>query len=130
VALHAVWWIVLAVTVPALERPQILPVIALGGLMIARAWVIASLGPYWTTRIITLPTAPLVRRGPYRLLRHPNYWIVAAEIALVPLAFGQVVTAVVFSFLNGAMLAWRITVEEQALSGRRISVRGSSAASG
>ena len=130
VALHAAWWGVLAITVPAAERPQTLPVIAIGGLMIARAWVIFSLGPYWTTRIITLPAAPLVRRGPYRLLDHPNYWIVAAEIALVPLAFGQVMTAIVFSFLNGAVLAWRIAVEERALVGRRVSARGNSAASG
>ncbi len=130
VALHAAWWGVLAITVSAAERPHTLPVIAIGGLMIARAWVIFTLGPYWTTRIITLPAAPLVRRGPYRLLDHPNYWIVAAEIALVPLAFGQVMTAVVFSFLNGAVLAWRIAVEERALLGRKVSVRGSSAASG
>ncbi len=53
-----------------------------------RLWVLMSLGRYWTTRIITLPAAPLVRRGPYRYLRHPNYLVVAAEIAVLPLAFG------------------------------------------
>ena len=82
----------------------------------ALAWVIASLGPYWTTRIITLDEAPLVRRGPFRLVRHPNYMIVAAEIAILPLAFGEWRIALVFSVLNAALLAWRIRIEERALA--------------
>jgi methyltransferase len=81
--------------------------------------VVASLGPYWTTRIITLPDAPLVRRGPYRFLRHPNYVVVAAEIAVLPLVFGAWPIALVFSLLNAVMLAWRIRIEEQALASRR-----------
>lgn len=83
-----------------------------------RIWVIASLGPYWTTRIITLPGAPLSRRGLYRWLRHPNYLIVAAEIAVLPLAFGAWGTACVFSLANGALLAWRIRVENPVLDER------------
>src|SRR5262249_24074026 len=84
-----------------------------------RLWVLLSLGRYWTTRIITVPGAPLVRRGPYRFLRHPNYLVVAAEIAMLPLAFGAWVVAVVFSALNAALLAWRIALEDQALAPRR-----------
>jgi methyltransferase len=83
--------------------------------------VLVSLGRYWTTRIITVPGAPLVRRGPYRFLRHPNYVVVAAEIAVLPLAFGAWGLAVLFSALNGALLAWRISMEEQALAPRRAS---------
>lgn len=80
-----------------------------------RFWVVASLGRRWTTRVLVLPEKPLVTRGPYRWLRHPNYLVVVAEIALVPLAFGLVRYAIVFSLLNGVMLAWRIRVENRAL---------------
>ncbi len=84
-----------------------------------RVWVLATLGPYWTTRIITLPGAPLVRKGPFRFIRHPNYTVVAGEIAALPLAFGEWQVAVVFTILNGLMLAWRIRAEDAALSARR-----------
>jgi methyltransferase len=84
-----------------------------------RVWVLATLGIYWTTRVITLEGAPLITGGPFRLFRHPNYMVVIAEIAVFPLAFGEVWVAVAFSILNGAMLFWRIRVEEQALNARR-----------
>src|SRR5579871_3473939 len=73
-------------------------------LQAGRVWVIAALGPYWTTRIISLPGAPLVTTGPYRFLRHPNYLIVAGEILALPLAFGETLVAIVFSVANAAML--------------------------
>lgn len=88
-------------------------------LQVLRVWTVASLGGYWTTRVISLPGAPLVRHGPYRFLRHPNYAIVCAEIAVLPLAFGAVELAIVFSILNAALLSWRIRVEERALASRR-----------
>ena len=88
-------------------------------MQLLRLWVVASLGRYWTTRIITLPGAPLVRRGPYRFLRHPNYLVVAGEIAALPLAFGAWQIALVFSLLNAAILAWRIRAENAALAPRR-----------
>jgi methyltransferase len=119
VLLHAAWLVALALLVPAATRP-FWPLLALfTALQAGRVWVIASLGHYWTTRIITLPDAPLVRRGPYRYLRHPNYLIVALEIAVLPLAFGAIGIAIVFSLLNGAMLWHRLRVETQALAGRR-----------
>ena len=84
-----------------------------------RIWVIATLGRYWTTRIITVPGEPLVRRGPYRFVRHPNYLVVSGEMAVLPLVFGQVTNAIVFSALNLALLAWRIRQENAALEERR-----------
>jgi methyltransferase len=130
VALHAAWWLALASAVPAAARPQAVPMALFALLLAARVWVIATLGPYWTTRIISLSAAPLVRRGPYRWLRHPNYWIVAGEIALLPLAFDQTAIAVLFSALNGALLGWRVAVEDNAIAPRRISARGSSGGPG
>jgi methyltransferase len=85
----------------------------------ARVWVMASLGRYWTTRILVPRGAALVRRGPYRFLRHPNYWVVAFEIALLPLALGSWILAAVFSMLNAAVLLRRIRVEEGSLAPRR-----------
>lgn len=118
VALHAGWVVALALFVPP-EAPASWPLLGVFlALQAARIWVIASLGRYWTTRIITLPGAPLVRRGPYRWLRHPNYLIVALEIAVLPLAFGAVWIAAIFSVLNATLLWHRIGVESAALAGR------------
>jgi methyltransferase len=88
-------------------------------LQAARIWVIASLGPYWTTRIISVPGAPLVRRGPYRFVRHPNYLVVAGEILALPLAFHEIGVAIFFSLANAAILFWRIREEETGLVTRR-----------
>jgi methyltransferase len=82
---------------------------------LARIWVLATLGPRWTTRIIVLPGAPLVTGGPYRFVNHPNYWVVIAEIALLPLVFGLWRVALLFSLLNAAVLAIRIRAENRAL---------------
>lgn len=80
-----------------------------------RVWVIATLGGRWTTRILVLPGAALVRGGPYRFIPHPNYAVVVAEIAVLPLAFGVPAYALVFSVLNGLVLWVRIKAEAAAL---------------
>jgi methyltransferase len=84
-------------------------------LLVARIWVIEALGPRWTTRIIVLPDAPLVKRGPYRFVDHPNYVVVAGEIAVLPLVFGLWQVALIFTLLNAAVLAIRIREENRAL---------------
>ena len=85
-------------------------------LQLLRVWVIATLGERWTTRIVVLPGASLVRRGPYRFLDHPNYAVVVAEIAVLPLAFGLSTFSIVFSILNAAVLWIRIRAESRALA--------------
>jgi len=85
-------------------------------LIALKIWVISSLGKYWNTRIYRIPGIALVNRGPYRFLKHPNYVIVVAEIALIPMIFGLWYTAIAFSALNAAMLAVRIRVENRALT--------------
>lgn len=119
VLLHAGWLASLAAFVPAATTPHwpLIGVFAL--LQLGRIWVIVSLGRYWTTRIITLPDAPLVRAGPFRHLRHPNYLLVVAEIAVLPLAFGAVAIAATFSALNAVLIARRIRIEERVLAPRR-----------
>ena len=82
---------------------------------IARIWVLASLGPRWTTRIIVIPDASLVRRGPYRFVNHPNYLVVVAEILVLPLVFGLWQVALLFTLLNAAILTIRIRAENAAL---------------
>lgn len=84
-------------------------------LEIGRIWVLATLGPRWTTRIIVLPQTRLVRRGPYRFLNHPNYVVVAGEVAVLPLVFGLWQVALLFSLLNAAALLIRIREENRAL---------------
>ncbi len=88
-------------------------------LQLGRVWVIATLGDRWTTRIIVKPGAPLVRTGPYRFLRHPNYLIVTLEIAVLPMVFGLWRIALVFSLLNAVILAVRIRAENRALASLR-----------
>ena len=85
-------------------------------LQLLRVWVIATLGPRWTTRIIIAPGRPLVATGPYRWLSHPNYVVVAAEIAVLPLTFHLPLFALVFSALNAAILFVRIRAENRALA--------------
>lgn len=84
-------------------------------LVLLKAWVISSLGRFWNTRILRIPGAPLIAKGPYRFVKHPNYVIVIAEIIVIPMAFGLYRTAIVFSLLNAAMLYVRIRVENRAL---------------
>ncbi len=119
ILLHASWLLTLFVAVPS-DVPIDWPLLAIFVVLQAlRLWVVATLGPYWTTRVITLPGAPLVRSGPFRFVRHPNYLVVIGEIAVLPLVFGAWGIALVFSLLNLALLAWRIRIEEQALAPRR-----------
>jgi methyltransferase len=115
VALHSawllgLWWLGHARSVD----PLLLGVFIL--LQAGRLWVIASLGRRWTTRIIVLPRAPLVASGPYRWLKHPNYLIVALEIAVVPLALGLPIFAAIFTVLNACTLYLRIRAENAALA--------------
>jgi methyltransferase len=118
IALHASWLAAIVAATPWTRQPvwTLIGVFAL--LQFARFWVVASLGPYWTTRIITLPGAPLVRSGPFRFVRHPNYWVVSAEIAVLPLAFGDWVAAAAWSVMNALLLRHRIGVEVAALAAR------------
>ncbi len=87
-------------------------------LQVLRVWILGTLGRRWTTRIIILPE-PLVTRGPFRYLRHPNYTLVVAEIIAAPMVLGLVWVAVVFTILNAAMLWVRIRVEGRALASLR-----------
>lgn len=119
VLLHGSWLAALFLLVdPA--APVRWPLLLLfAGLQFVRLWIVASLGRYWTTRIVTVPGTPLVRHGPYRWLRHPNYLLVAAELPLLPLAFGATALAATFGLANLALLGWRIRVEDAALRPRR-----------
>ena len=118
VALHTAW--LAGLWALAWNRPIDLALLGVfAGLQALRLWVLASLGERWTTRIIIVPGLPLVRKGPYRFLRHPNYLIVAAEILILPLAFGLTAYAVLFSALNAVMLAVRIRTENRALQDER-----------
>jgi methyltransferase len=117
VALHAAWLVglwYLAVWRPGVDVSWgwLAVFVVLQGL---RVWVLATLGPRWTTRIIVLPGAPLVREGPYRFVSHPNYCIVAAEILVLPLCFGLVWFGIVFAGLNALVLWIRIRAEAAAL---------------
>ena len=114
VGVHVSWLATLLWLVP--QRPVIAVFfIAYILLQIFRAWVFISLGRRWTTRIITVPGETLVATGPYKYFRHPNYLLVSAEIACLPLVFGLWEVAAIFSVLNAIALSIRIKAENQAL---------------
>jgi len=114
VALHAAWLGALWWLAP--DRPLDLAWLAIFVLIeLGRAWVIFSLGRRWTTRIIIIPGETLVKSGPYRFLAHPNYVVVAGEIAVLPLVFGLWRVALLFSIVNAIVLWVRIRAENEAL---------------
>lgn len=115
VAVHVAWLITLWILGrhQAVNLPALAVFVLLQGL---RVWIIATLGSRWTTRIIVLLGEPLIASGPYRFLAHPNYAVVAAEIAILPLALHLPITALVFTLLNAMVLFIRIRAESRVLS--------------
>lgn len=115
VLVHAGWLTALWIW----GRNQDVNLAALAGFLVLqglRVWILAALGPRWTTRIVVLPGAPLIASGPYRYFPHPNYAVVVGEIALLPLALHLPRLALIFTLVNLAVLALRIRVENRALS--------------
>ena len=118
VAVHAAWLVALWWFAPG--KPINLAFFALFVMIeIGRVWVLRTLGPRWTTRIIVVPCEQLVATGPYRFVSHPNYLVVIAEIAVLPLVFGLWGMALLFSLLNAAVLTIRIAAENRALGSLR-----------
>lgn len=114
VGLHAAWLIGLWILAYNIQPDHILLGLFLV-LQAIRIWVLTTLGPRWTTRIIILPGSPLVRDGPFRFVSHPNYCVVVAELFVLPLAFGLLWYGIVFSILNAIILTIRIRAENEAL---------------
>ena len=122
VACHALW--LASLWRFGWQRPVALGWLALFVLLqLLRGWVLLTLRARWTTRIIVVPGETLVARGPYRWLRHPNYAVVVAEIAVLPLAFGLPMIAAAFTLANAVVLSVRIRAENRALGGRPGEVR-------
>ena len=115
VALHAGWLLALPATIDPRTAVSLPLLVVFALLQCGRAWVIATLGSRWTTRIVVQPGAALIRSGPYRFVRHPNYVIVCGEMAVVPLMFGAWALAVTASVLNLLLLRVRVRVEDRAL---------------
>lgn len=116
---HLGWIAALFLLVPAaaaVSKPLFLLFLLL---QVARYWIIGSLGRFWTHRIITLSTAPIIRAGPYRFLRHPNYLITFLETILVPAIFGAWAVALIFGSVWGTVLVYKIRLEDEALDKRR-----------
>jgi methyltransferase len=118
-ATHLAWIASLFFLIPP-TAPIVWPLIAYYlALQIVRYWVIASLGRFWTHRIITLPHAPITRGGPYRYLSHPNYALTIIETFVLPLAFGALALAVIMTTLWWTVIATKIRLEDEALGARR-----------
>lgn len=119
VFLHASWLAAIAIFTPWTAVPNLWWLALYVVLQFGRLWIIRTLGRFWTTRIITLPGAPMVTGGPYRFVRHPNYVVASLELLVLPLVFGQVWIALAWTVANALLVAWRIRVEDRALQDRR-----------
>lgn len=116
---HLAWIAGIALLIPA-DAPILLPLVVLYlVLQVVRYWVIWTLGRFWTHRIITLPSALLVTRGPYRYIRHPNYAVTVVETFLLPLAFGALAYALIITAVWASVLRYKIVLEDAALNERR-----------
>ena len=118
ILLHSGWLIAIALFAKPSPAPNLLLLIIFIASQAFRFWTLASIGRWWTTRIISAPHFPRVKRGPYRFIKHPNYALVVVEIAVLPLLLGAPEIAIIFSILNAALLWWRIRIENDVLMER------------
>ena len=116
---HLAWIASIFFLIPA-RAPVIWPLLALFLLLqVVRYWVIGTLGRYWTHRIITLDKAPVVKSGPYRWLKHPNYAVTLVETLLLPCVFGAFALGIIMTAIWGAVIRYKIDLEDAALAERR-----------
>jgi methyltransferase len=118
IVLHGGWLVAIALFAQPAATPSLALLIAFIASQALRFWTLASIGRWWTTRIISAPHFPRVKKGPYRFIPHPNYAVVVIEIALLPLLLGAPIVALAFSLANAMLLAWRIRVEGEVLKER------------
>jgi methyltransferase len=116
---HLAWIASLFLLVPADAGFSTPLLVAYLLLQVVRYWVIGTLGRYWTHRIITLEKAPVVRAGPYRFVRHPNYWVTIVETFLLPAVFGAYALGMIMGVVWAAVIAYKIKLEDKALAARR-----------
>ena len=116
--LHSAWIAVIALLVDPQHDIHPVMLALFAGTQLLRLWTLASIGRWWTTRIISAPHFDRIRRGPYKYVSHPNYLVVLLEIAIVPLMLGLPWVALLFSVLNAILLRHRIGVENAVLGER------------
>jgi methyltransferase len=119
ILLHGSWLIAIVLFAQPAPAPKLWLLAAFIVSQAFRFWTLASIGRWWTTRIISAPSFPRVRKGPYRFLPHPNYTVVVIEIALLPMLLGAHMLVLPFTIANALLLAWRIRIEAGVLSGRK-----------
>lgn len=117
IALHSLFFVSLIIEYSMQQTPSFSLIFLLIYLLLIafKVWIIASLGKFWNTKIFRIQNYPLINKGPYKYIKHPNYVIVIAEIALIPLIFQLYYTALIFTLLNAIMLTVRIKEENLAL---------------
>jgi methyltransferase len=116
---HLAWIAAIYLLVPADAAISVPLLVAYLVVQVVRYWVIGTLGRYWTHRIITVEGAPVVRAGPYRFVRHPNYWVTIVETFLLPAVFGAYALGAIMGVVWTAVVMYKIRLEDGALAARR-----------
>jgi methyltransferase len=116
---HLAWIAAIYLLVAADAAISVPLLVAYVVVQVVRYWVIGALGRYWTHRIITVENAPVVRAGPYRFVRHPNYWVTIVETFLLPAVFGAYALGAIMGVVWTAVVMYKIRLEDGALAARR-----------
>jgi methyltransferase len=116
---HLAWIAAIYLLVAADAAISVPLLVAYVVVQVVRYWVIGALGRYWTHRIITVENAPVVRAGPYRFVRHPNYWVTIVETFLLPAVFGAYALGAIMGVVWTAVVLYKIRLEDGALAARR-----------
>src|SRR5436190_17407170 len=113
---HLAWIASIFFLIPS-DAPIVWPLLVLYLLLqVARYWIIGTLGPYWTHRIITLEAAPIIKGGPYKWVRHPNYLVTVLETLLLPAVFGEPALGAIMAAIWSAVLYYKILLADPALA--------------
>lgn len=111
VLFHFFWFISLAAGLTQSVTIRTFPLVMFISLEFCRLWVFLTLGSRWTTRILRVPGERPVSAGPYKWVRHPNYWVVTGEILIVPMIFGFWEFALLGSIIHALIIVHRIKQE-------------------
>lgn len=78
-------------------------------------WTIMTMGNYWTVEIEIREDHPLVKKGPYKYMRHPHYLFTFIELFGLPLIANAYYSLILIAIIFIPIYILRITFEEKVM---------------